>query len=192
MPTRCTSTWLDNQRKDYINPKGPRQRNCSKQLQTDNLPINDVENTNSTNKEKKLQLANKPRIVLWRTERVLQSIQRHRRITLHRWTYPKWEQDKTEKSSPGLDRLQKGIWYGSTKLDHTLSQNVQNITWSRILHRKDHANLEIGADNRRKKHIWNKDQKRHFPRRCTITLTIHNSHNVTEPHSQKMHGRIQT
>ena len=35
---------------------------------------------------------------------------------------------KTEKSSYGLDRLQKGIWYGSTKLDNKLSQNVQNIT----------------------------------------------------------------
>ena len=52
MPTRHTSTWLDDQRKDYINPKGPQQRNCSKQLQTDNLPTNDVENTNSTDKGK--------------------------------------------------------------------------------------------------------------------------------------------
>ena len=30
MPTRCTSTWLDDQRKDHTNPKGPKQRNCSK------------------------------------------------------------------------------------------------------------------------------------------------------------------
>ena len=36
------------------------------------------------------------------------------------------------------------------------------------------------------------DPKRHFPRRCTITLTIHNSHDTTEPHSQKMRSRIQT
>ena len=32
MLTRYTSTWLDDQRKDHINPKGPKQRNCSKQL----------------------------------------------------------------------------------------------------------------------------------------------------------------
>ena len=179
MPTRRTNTWMDDQRKDNINPKGPKQRNCSKQLQTHNLPTNDVENTNSTNKGKDLLLAYKPQIVPWQTERVPQRIQRHSRITLHRSTHPKWEQDKTGKSSYGLDWLQKGIWYGSTKLGNSLSQNVQNISWSHKLHRKDHANLESGADSRRKKLSWNKDPKRHFRRRCTITLTIHNSHDPT-------------
>ena len=192
MLTRCTSTWMDDQRKDYINPKGPKQRNCSKQLQTHNLPTNDVENTNSTNKGKDLLLANKPRIAPWRPERMLQRTQRHSRITLHRSTHPKWEQVKMEKSSYGLDRLRKVIWYGPTKLDTTLSQNVQNITWSHKLHRTDYENLKSGADSRRKKHSWNKDPKRHFPRRCTITLTIHNSHDATEPHTQKMRCRIQT
>ena len=151
VPTRRTSTWLDDQKKDYIDPKGPKQRNYSKQLQTDNLPTNDVENTNSRNKGKDILLANKPRIVPWLTERMPQRIQRHSRITLHSSTHPKWEQYKTEKSSYGLDWLQKGIWYGSTKLDNALSQNVQNITWSHKLHRKDHANLESGADSRRRK-----------------------------------------
>ena len=61
---------LDDQRKDYINPKGPKQRNCSKQLQTYKLPTNDVEITNSPNKGKDLLLANKPRIVPWQTERM--------------------------------------------------------------------------------------------------------------------------
>ena len=188
---RRSSTWMDDKRKDYINPNGPKQRNWSKQLQTDNLPTNDVENTNSTNKGKDLILANKPRIVPWRTERMPQRIQRHSGITLHRSTHPKWEQDKTENSIYGLD-WQKGIWYGPTKLDNTLSQNVQNITWSLKLHRTDHANLESGADSRRKRLSWNKDPKRDFPKRCTITLTIHNSHDATEPHSQKMRSQIQT
>ena len=133
---------MDDQRKDYINPKGPKQRNCSKELQTDNLHTNDVENTNNTNEGIDLLLANKPQIVPWRTERMPQKIQRHSRITLHRSTHPKWEQDKTEKSSYDLDWLQKGIWYDPTKLDTTLSQNVQNISWRHKLHRKDHANLE--------------------------------------------------
>ena len=133
-------------------------------------------NTNSTNKGKDILLANKPRIVPWRTERMSQRIQRHSRITLRTSTHPKWEQDKTEKSSYGLDRLQKGIWYGPTKLDNTLSQNVQNITWS---HRKDHANLESGVDRKRKELRWNKDPKRDFPRRCIVTPTIHKSHDAT-------------
>ena len=81
-------------------------------------------------REKNRLFANKPRIVPWRTERMPQRIQRHSIITLHRSTHPKWEQDKTEKSSYGLDWLQEGIWDAPTKLDITLSQNVQNITWS--------------------------------------------------------------
>ena len=99
---------------------------------------------------------------------------------------------RRKKSSYGLDWQQEGIWYGPTKLDITLSQNVQNITWSHKLHRTDHEDLESGTDSRRKKHSWNKDPKRHLPRRCTIALTIHNSHDATEPHTQKMHCRIQT
>ena len=55
MLTRRARTWMDDQRKDYINSKGPKQRNCPKQLQTHNLPTNDVENTNSTNKGKDLR-----------------------------------------------------------------------------------------------------------------------------------------
>ena len=99
-------------------------------------------------------------------------------VTLHRSTHPKWEQEQTEKSSYGLDWLQKDILYGSTKLDNKLPQNVQNITWSHKLYRKNQQNPESGADSRRKKLSWNKDPKRYFPRRCTINLTIHNSHDV--------------
>ena len=38
------------QRKKHIDPKEPIQRSCSKQLHTYNLPTDDVENINSTNK----------------------------------------------------------------------------------------------------------------------------------------------
>ena len=60
--------------------KRPKQKNHPKQLQTHYLPTNDVENINSTNKGRNLLLANKLRIVPWRTERMLQRIQRHSRI----------------------------------------------------------------------------------------------------------------
>ena len=138
MLTRSTSTWMDDQRKDHIDPKGPKQRNRSKQLQTHSLPTDDVQNINNTN--------NKPRIVPWGTERMTQSIQRHSRVTLHRSTHLKWEQDQTEKSSYGLDWLQKGIRYGSAKLDNKL----QNITCIHKLHRENHENLESGIDSRRR------------------------------------------
>ena len=72
MRTNSTRTRVNDHRKEYIDTKGPKQRNRHKQLQTHNLPTNDVENINSTNKGRDLLLANKPRIVPWRTERMLQ------------------------------------------------------------------------------------------------------------------------
>ena len=49
---------MDDQRKDHIDPEGPRQENRRRQLQTHNLPTDDVENINSK-KGLDLQLANK-------------------------------------------------------------------------------------------------------------------------------------
>ena len=56
-------------KKDCINPKGSKQRNCPKQSLTNHLSTNDVENTNSTNKGKDLLLASKPRIVPWTNQK---------------------------------------------------------------------------------------------------------------------------
>ena len=97
MLTKCRNTWLDDQRKDHIDPKGPKQRNCSKKLQTHNLPSVDVENINSPTKGRDLLLANKPKIVPCGAERMPQRIQRHSRVTQYRSTHLKWEQDQTEK-----------------------------------------------------------------------------------------------
>ena len=83
---RSTSNKINDQRKDHIDPKGHKQRNCSKRLQTHNLPTDDVEKINSTKKGSGLQITNEPRIVPWGTERMLQRIQKHSRITLHRST----------------------------------------------------------------------------------------------------------
>ena len=66
-----------------------------------------MENIYSTNKERDLLFANKAQIVSWGTETMPQRIQRHSRDILHRSTHPKWEQDQSEKSSFGLDWLQK-------------------------------------------------------------------------------------
>ena len=49
--------------KTILIQKDRSKRTAPKQLQTHNLPTNDVENTNSTNKGKDLLFANKPRIV---------------------------------------------------------------------------------------------------------------------------------
>ena len=105
---------MKDQKKVYIDTKGPKQRNRPKQIQTHNLPTNDVENINSTNKGRVLLLANKSRFVPWRTERMLQRIQSTAELLYIDQTHSIREQDQTEKSSYGLDWLRKGIWYGST------------------------------------------------------------------------------
>ena len=92
---------MDNQRKATLIQKGPKQSNRPKQLQTHNLPTDDVEN-NSTNKGRGLLLANKQQIVPCGVERMSQRIQRHSRVTLHRPAHPKREQDQTEKTMAGL------------------------------------------------------------------------------------------
>ena len=75
--------------------KGPKQMSRPKQLQTHNLPTDDVENINSTNKGRDLLLANKPRIVPWGTKWMPQRIQRHCRVTLHRPAHP--DENKTRR-----------------------------------------------------------------------------------------------
>ncbi len=55
---------MNDQRKDHIDPKGPKQSNRPKQLQTHNLPTDDEGNINSTNKGRDLLLAKKPPIVI--------------------------------------------------------------------------------------------------------------------------------
>ena len=44
MPLRSQRTQMDDQKNDYVDAKGPKQRNRPKQLQTHDLPTNDVEN----------------------------------------------------------------------------------------------------------------------------------------------------
>ena len=143
------------------------------------LLLSNIDNVHTVVIFQILLLANKPRIVPWRTERMLKLIQRHSWVTLNRSAHPKWEQDQTEKSSYGLPWLQKGIWYGSAELDNKLLQNIQNFTWSNKLNRENYENLESWIDSRRKKLSWNKDPKRNFSRRCSITRTIYNCHDAT-------------
>ena len=168
--------------------KDPRKGTAPKQLLTHNLPPNDVENTNSTNKGK---------IYYSLTSRGLfpdeqkgcrkgsRGIAELLFIDQHILN-----ESKTRRKNLAMAWIQEGIWYAPTKLD--ITQNVQNITWNHKLHRTDHEDLESGADSWGKKQRWNKDPKRHLPSRCTIALTIHNSHDATEPHAKKMHCRIQT
>ena len=79
---------VPDQRKDHIDPKGPKQTKCPKMRQNHNPPTDDVENINSTNKGRDLPLANNQWIVPWGTERMPQRILRHSRVCLHRSAHP--------------------------------------------------------------------------------------------------------
>ena len=61
--TKNTRIRMDDKRKDEIYPKGTMKMIRPKQLQTHNLPTDDVENINSANNGRDLLLANKPRFV---------------------------------------------------------------------------------------------------------------------------------
>ena len=74
--TNKPTKWNDaNKKHTYLNgwPKERPQwsKNTPKQLQTNNVPTHDVENTNVKKKGKGLLLANKPWIIPWGTERIL-------------------------------------------------------------------------------------------------------------------------
>ena len=84
--------------------------------------------------------------------------------------------------------LKKAIWYGPAKLDNKLPQNIQDIKRSHTFY----ENLKSGIDSRREKLSWSKDPKNYIPGRCTLTITIFNSNDATQPHTQEMHSRIQT
>ena len=72
MPTRSTRTRLDDQRKNHVDTKGPKQSNRPKQLQAYNLHTNGVKNINSASKGRDSVFANKPRVILWGAKRILQ------------------------------------------------------------------------------------------------------------------------
>ena len=122
MPTKSTHTRINNQRKDQIDLKGPKQKKYTKWLQTHNLPTDDMENINNPNKRRDLLLANKPQIVPWGAERVLQRILRHSRVTLTDKLILNESKTRRKKSSYDLDWRQKGLWYGSVNLGNNLPQ----------------------------------------------------------------------
>ena len=114
------------------------------------------------------------------------------KFLLHRSTHSRWEQNQTENLAMAWIDYKKAYnmvphsWIINSLKIYKISDEVINFidktrkTWR----------VELTAG--RKKISWSKDPKRYFPRRCSITFTIHNCHDATEPHTQKMLRRIQT
>ena len=90
---------MDNPRKDHIDPKGPKERNCPKQLQTHNLPTDHVENINSINKGRDLLQA----VDCSLRNRKDATKDPKAQQSYFTSAYPKREQAQMEKPSYGLD-----------------------------------------------------------------------------------------
>ena len=149
------------------------------------MPTYNVENVKCTNKWRDLRLANKPRILPWKREKMPQVETQESYSTLINTSSTKARRNEKIKLWRGLTT--KSILYGSV-MDNKLLQNVRNIRRS---HKLYHENLESEIDSRREKLNWSKDPERYIPGRSTITIIICNSDDITHSHSQEMHRRIQ-
>ena len=131
MPKKSTHNQIVDQRKDHIDPKDPSKATArNKYRPITCLPMMWKILTAQIREEINYSLTSWG----WFPDKEKGCCKS--RVTLHRSTHPIWEQDKTEKFSYGQDGLQKGIWFGSVKLDNKLPQNEQNITWSHWLYRE--------------------------------------------------------
>ena len=118
---------MDDQRKDPIDPKGPKQRSHPKQLLTHNLPTDDVEMLTAQIREE-----------------IYNSLTSHRLFPVEQKVCHKGSrgtaellyvdqhilsESKTRQKNLAMAWIdyKKGLQYGSTKLDNELPQNVQNI-----------------------------------------------------------------
>ena len=119
---------------------------------------------------------------------------------------PRREQNVWKKSSYGQPTKSLIIWSPQSWILHCLKMykipdEVMQVSIKStfqvsmvcsINYRADHGNLESGFDRNRKRLIKGKDPERHIPGKCTITITICNSDDTTQSHSQEMHRWIQT
>ena len=88
---------MDDRRKDFLDPKRPLRRNRFQQLQTHNVPTDDVENTDGTNYSGDLLFGNKPKTVPRITERMPQRNEMEQKDLLYTNPNPQGEQNKTKK-----------------------------------------------------------------------------------------------
>ena len=85
---------MDDKRKDYTNPKDPK-RNHPQQLQTYNVPTDNGENANGTNKCGCSIFVKQPWIVHRETIRIPQRNENIRRASIDWSIHPEGEQNET-------------------------------------------------------------------------------------------------
>ena len=125
MPTRNTCTWMDDQRKYHFFQKDPLNGTTNNYRPITCLPM--MGKILMAQIKEEIYYSLKSRRLFHKKQKGCRKRSWDRKATLHWSTHPQREQDGTEKSSYGLGLTSKTIWYGPTKLNNKLHQNVQDI-----------------------------------------------------------------
>ena len=157
---------MDDQREDHIDPEGQLQGNSHKKLQAHNLPTDDVENINSTNK--KAIYYSLTSCGLFPEEK--NGCRKESRVMRELLYIDQYILNESKTRRKNLAMTDKKAHMFPTKLDNKLPQNVQSIRWSHKLYRENYEIPVSGIDCWRAMFSWSKGPKRYISRRYTFML----------------------
>ena len=188
MPTNSTRTRGDDQRKDHIDTKGPKQRTAPNNYRPITCLTMIWKILTAQIREEIYYSLTSHRLfpeeqkgcctgsrgtaeLLYIDQHILNESKTRRKNLAMAWINYKKAYDMVLHS-----------WIINSLKMYKISDEVINFI--------DKAMITWRVDSRRKKNSGSKDSTRDFPKRCSITLTTHNCHDATQPHTQKMHSRI--
>ena len=125
MLTGNKRTRMDDQGKAHVDSKRLPKKNRPQQLQTYNVPSNDEENTNDTNRDGDLWFVNKPTAVPRRNGKDAARRREEQESCYTLIKISSWKAKRDVRIYAWLRLTQKGIWFSAAKLLDRLSQNVQ-------------------------------------------------------------------
>ena len=168
-------------KEDHLYPKRPHRSDRLKQVQTHNVPTNKVESTRGINTGKDLLFATNRGLFQEKQKGCRNDSSGTRENTTFINTSSTRAMPEGKNLNVPCIDYKKGIWYGFTKLDKKMTQNIQDIGRSHKLYQENHENLEREIDSMRQNLSWNEDPGWYNPERCTITITICNCVDNTQP-----------
>ena len=172
-PETYVDLWMTN-RKNTLTRKKIK-RNCPQQVKRQNVPTDDVENTNGTN----LLFANKPRTFLHRKER-----EREKEDIVNIWinSYTRRASINNKKANDTLPPSWITDCHKMCKITNEIINFIENTM----------GNMVSGTDSRKKKFNWGENPERDLPGRSTLTISICKNDGVNESHTEEKNRLIRT